>query len=403
MNVTGIIAEYNPFHKGHHYHINESRSKYGEKSSIICIMSGNFVQRGQAALFNKYARAKAAVLCGADLVLELPLPWSLSSAEGFARGAVSILGKLGAVSSISFGSECGDVSSLEILAAALLSPEIDSEIKTELKSHVSYARARQNVIARKSGSAGELSGLLETPNNILAVEYLKAISSLDLNISPMTMKRRGAAHDGEGHGEFRSASALRSMISSGEDFREFVPAQALQVFQEETDKGRGPVDMRCLETAMLSRLRMLKLSDFHSLPDNSEGLSDRIYKAVKTEASVSKILESAKTKRYAMSRLRRMLMCAALGLTADKARGLPPYTRLLGANKQGCRILKSVKKSSGIPIITKPASAEKLDDKSRHLFELECSAADFYTLAYENTEERKAGSDWRQSPFIAEF
>jgi len=399
MNTIGIISEYNPFHNGHLYHINESRGK----SSIICIMSGNFVQRGQAALFNKYARAKAAVLCGADLVLELPLPWALSSAEGFARGAVGILGQLGAVRGISFGSECGDVSRLEALACALLSPEIDREIKTELKSHVSYAKARQNAVARKLGSAERLSSLLETPNNILAVEYLKAIKSLNLSIKPMTIERRGAAHDGEGCGEFRSASALRTMITAGESICEFLPEPALKVFLHEMEKGRGPVSMQCLETAMLSRLRMLELSEFHSLPDNSEGLSDRIYKAVKTEASVSRILESAKTKRYAMSRLRRMLMCAALGVKADAARGLPPYTRLLGASRQGCRILKAFKNTSVIPVITKPASAERLDERSRHLFELECSAADFYTLAYKNTEERRAGSEWRQSPYIAEF
>ena len=185
MAIIGIIAEYNPFHTGHEYHIARSRELLGADSTVICVMSGDFVQRGEAALYSKFARAEAACRCGADLVIELPLPWALSSAEGFARGAVGLLGALGATH-LSFGSECGDVQRLERIAENLIDPAVNAEISRELNENAnnSYASARQTVLARRLGDEAKL---IEQPNNILAVEYLKAIYEQRLDITPMTV------------------------------------------------------------------------------------------------------------------------------------------------------------------------------------------------------------------------
>ena len=181
MAIIGIIAEYNPFHTGHEYHIARRRELLGADSTVICVMSGDFVQRGEAALYSKFARAEAACRCGADLVIELPLPWALSSAEGFARGAVGLLGALGATH-LSFGSECGDVQRLERIAENLIDPAVNAEISRELNENAnnSYASARQTVLARRLGDEAKL---IEQPNNILAVEYLKAIYEQRLDIT----------------------------------------------------------------------------------------------------------------------------------------------------------------------------------------------------------------------------
>ncbi|MBP8641169.1 MAG: nucleotidyltransferase family protein, partial [Oscillospiraceae bacterium] len=214
MKILGIVAEYNPFHNGHKLHIEESKKSISRETATVCVMSGDYVQRGEAAIFSKYARAEAAVRGGADLVLELPLPWALSSAEGFARGAVGLLGSLNCIDYLSFGSECGDMAILNSLATALLDPNFDVEIREELKSGISYAAARQATLSK---SIGGLADYLETPNNILAVEYLKAIYNQRLKIEPITIKRIGAGHDEQGG----SASDIRSMLEGGKQIKKY--------------------------------------------------------------------------------------------------------------------------------------------------------------------------------------
>ena len=185
-NVIGIVAEYNPFHNGHARLIEQTRAQLGAVCPVVCVMSGDFVQRGSPAVYSKFARAEAAVRCGADLVLELPLPWSLSSAEGFARGAVGLLGSLGVVTHLSFGSECGDLDPLQRVAEALLDPLLGEDLRAELRSGIPFAAARQQAVARRVGALAEL---LQAPNNILAVEYLKAIYDQRLELHPLTVLR----------------------------------------------------------------------------------------------------------------------------------------------------------------------------------------------------------------------
>lgn len=393
MKLIGIIGEYNPFHNGHQLHITESKNRLSEKSATVCVMSGDYVQRGEPAIFSKHARAEAAVRSGADLVLELPLPWALSSAEGFARGAVGIIGALGCIDYLSFGSESGDLQTLTSLATAIMDPALDGQIRDELECGVSYAAARQRALARQIGS---MANHLETPNNILAVEYLKALFSQRLRVEPMTITRMGAAHDEVGG----SASDIRNLIRTGGRFKHFMTKEAYEVLKREKEQGRGPVFPETLETALISRYRMLSEDDYARLPDAAEGLGNRLYAAAKEETTIDGILSAAKTKRYALSRIRRMYMCAALGIQAGDSEGIPPYTRVLAANKDGRDALKAISEKSSIPVITKPAEIKELSKECRRLFELESNAHDLYSLGYAAREERRGMAEWRISPFM---
>ena len=338
MGVIGVVAEYNPFHFGHEHHLTETVRSLGEDCPVVCVMSGDFIQRGQAAVYSKFARAEAAINCGVDLVLELPLPWTLSSAEGFARGAVGLLGATGVVTHLSFGSECGETEPLERLAEMLLDPLFVNDIKAELSNDegISFAAARQRAAAKR---VGELSCQLETPNNILAVEYIKQLYDQSLHIKPITIQRFGSGHDRTGDIGPRSASEIRRTIASGGDITGSVPDGALAVYQRENKLGRGPVLDENLELAVLSRLRMIDDAAFAALPDAGEGLNFRLARAAREETTIDAIVAAAKSKRYALSRIRRMTMCAALGVKAGDAQGIPPYARVLAATQRGLSLI----------------------------------------------------------------
>ena len=395
MNVAGIVAEYNPFHNGHAYHIAETRKALGEDTAIVCCMTGDFVQRGEAAVYSKYARAESAARSGADLVFELPLPWSVSSAEGFAHGAIGLLGALGTVKYLSFGSECGETKPLETLAFALLDPNMDGEIKAELTEGVSYAAARQRALSK---SVGELAALLDTPNNILGVEYIKAIYNLHLDLQLLTVPRLGAEHDGAGEGNVRSASELRARLGADGDVEGFMPEAAARVLRREREQGRGPVLMSDLEPMLLSRLRALPDAAFNALPDATEGLGNRLCAAVREQASWDGVLSATKSKRYALARIRRMAISACLGVTAGMTEALPPYARLLAATERGRALLREVSNRTRIPVITKPATIRELSREALSVFNMGVSAHDLYVLGYAAREERRGGGDWRTGP-----
>jgi len=391
MKIAGIIAEYNPFHKQHAWHIEETRKRAGRDAAVVCVMSGDFVQRGEAAAFSKFLRAEAAVKGGADLVLELPLPWCMSSAEGFARGGVGLLGALGCVDYLSFGAECEDMKTLSTIATMLMDPQFDAAIVEELKTGVSYAAARQAAVSRDLGA---LAQVLEQPNNILAVEYLKAIYQQRLRIEPMAIRREGPGHDEAGG----SASDIRRLLALEKPIKEYVPHECWKLYKNEKESGRGPVTAESLEQPMLSRLRMKKSADFALIPDDAEGLSKKLCDAAHEEPSLDGVLAEAKSKRYAMARLRRMCMCAALGIQAGDADGIPPYARVLAANKRGRAALRIMQDNPRIPILTKPAAVHELDERCKKIFILNSDAHDFYVLGYSAMEERRGNADWRTSP-----
>ena len=399
MDFIGVVCEYNPFHNGHAYHLRES-ARLTDEQGVVCVMSGDFVQRGEAALYAKYARAEAAVRGGADVVFELPLPWSLASAEGFARGAVGLLAAIGATT-LSFGTESEDLGILDTLARRLIEPQTVELIRAKMadEPELSFAAARQRVLEQL---CGEGARALETPNNILAVEYLKTIYAENLSLKPLGIRRLGSTHDGAGEGNTRSASEIRSLLLHGENADRFMSTASRAVFDRDSAQGRGIPSRTALETAILSRLRMLSREDFLALPDASGGLGERLFRAVAEEPTLDAVFAAVKNKRLAMSRVRRACYCAALGVRGGMADGIPPYARLLAANARGREMLAELKETSDIPIVTKPASVRELGERSETVFSLGAAAHDLYVLGYRAAEERRGGADWRTGPRIVE-
>lgn len=395
MKKVGIVAEYNPFHAGHEYHIQKTRELLGD-CAIVCVMSGDFVQRGEPALFSKTARAESACRCGADLVIELPLPWALSSAESFARGAVGLLEDIGA-EYISFGSETGDIKAIENAAEALSGEEYSNQIKKILKEkELSYAAAREKALREITGEKAEI---IKGANDSLAAEYLKAIKTLDCSMKPLAVKRQGNGHDSGGERGFQSASEIRERFLSGESISAFVPERAAEIYNKERAVGRV-IEKELFETAALARLRAFDADYFCTLPDCADGLGDRLYAAVRTGSTLEEIYTSAKTKKYAMSRIRRAGMCALLGISSGMNEGKAPYARLLSANERGCMLLREISDRKTVPLITKPAEIRKYDKKLQDLFAVGVYARDLLSLCYCNKNERTGGKEWQISPKI---
>ena len=389
MKVLGLVAEYNPFHAGHLYHINKSREQSGAEA-VVAVMSGDFVQRGSAAVWDKFARAEAAVRCGVSLVLELPLPWCVSSAGGFARGAVQLLEATGVVNVLSFGSECGDTAALSEIAGALNELEGSEELKAALSAGGSFAAARQRALAARLGE--ERAALLQDPNNLLGVEYIRALGE------PMelcTVQRVSGRHDGPG-----SASELRAVLERGGRIYDALPEAAAAVFRRETEQGRGPVLPASLETALLSRLRMLPFEVFERLPDAGEGLENLLYRAVREEPTLEAAALRCKSRRYALSRIRRMLLGAALGLEKEMNASVPPYLRVLAADSRGCALLADMKDCARLPVITKAAAVRGLDAGAQSVFELGSRAHDLWVLGLTDSRFRSGDGDFRRSPVI---
>ena len=398
--VLGIVCEYNPFPNGHCYQLARSREAAGEGAVAVCVMSGDFVQRGGAAVYTKFARAEAACRCGADLVVELPLPWCLSSAEGFARGAVGLLGALGA-ERLCCGTEAGTDQELDALAALLLDPECLERVKRRMEHDptLSFAAARQ----REAETAlGGLAALLKQPNAILAVEYAKAIRTLGLELELWPLRRRGAEHDAPESAEagYASASALRETLRRGDWPAGEMPGPAAEVFARERAQGRELGDPKALETALLARLRALGETEFLTLPDAAGGLGGRLYRAVRSEGSFDGIVQAAVSKRYTAARVRRSCLAACLGVRDGRAAGAPPYARVLAANASGREYLRRLRDASALPLVTKPAAVKELGRDCEALFTLGADAHDLYVLGFGSEAERRPGADWRTGPAI---
>ena len=401
MQAAGVIIEYNPMHMGHVHLLREIRRLLGPDTAVVCAMSGDFVQRGDFAIVGRRARAGAAVQSGADLVLEVPLSWAVSSAERFADGGVQVLLGTGLVSHIAFGSECGDAGALREVALCLLSPELQEELRRGLTAGRSYAACRQKAAERLLGP--EKAALLESPNNILGIEYCKSLLRRDSHVQPLTVPRVGAAHDEEdADGPIASASAIRALLRAGEReaaLSRMAPAMR-GAYKEEEAAGRAPVFRETCERAILARLRSMTEADFAALDEGREGLCNRLYDTSRTAISVEEILDKAKTKRYAYARLRRMVLWAYLGLTPASFPAEVPYLRVLAANAVGRELLARMRKTAKVPVLTKPADVRRLGTEARELFELEARAADLYALAYPDLSAAVGGSVWREGPVI---
>ena len=391
MNIAGIICEYNPFHMGHMYQIERIRALLGDDTAVVCAMSGNFTQRGEPAVFEKHARAEAAVRCGADLVIELPYNCTVASAERFARGGVETLSALGICTHLSFGSECGDITALEKTAQCVMSHDMDVLIKKHLRAGDTYAAARQRAAYEL---LGEGAAVLEKPNNTLAVEYIKALRDTRSPIKALTVKREGDAHD---TGEC-SGKALRELLLSGGEPWSVIPLPAAQVFKREIAAGRGPVGLEDMEAAIMAQLR--RREDFSDVPDASEGLDMRMKRLARTAPTVQELIDAVKTKRYTRSRISRMVMCAYLGITQSQVKRPPEYISVLAMNERGMELLRLAAEHISLPLITKPASAKRLDERGRRAFEQQAMGTDLYTLAYPARAQRYGGQEWTRGPVI---
>lgn len=395
MRSVGIVCEYNPFHNGHLYQIEETRRLLGDDTAVVGVMSGDFVQRGEAAVFEKFTRAEAACRSGADLIVELPLPWCLSSAEGFARGAVSLLDALGC-EHLSFGSESGDLDALSRLADFMLESDALSRIHAlmEADRSLSFARARQLAAGERLGEAA----LLSNPNDILAVEYLKALRTYP-HMKAMAVRRIGSGHDSHDSGEQLSAMRLRAMIENREEFSAYVPPAAAEVFRQALRQGR--VRSRALlEIALLSRLYLLEPEDFDRLPDAGGGAGRRLYGALRENGNLEQAVSAAASRLHTAARMRRMLLCAALGVCAEDTKGGPPYIRLLASNERGRAFLRSRRGALGLPVLSRAADRRKMDSAAERVFALGTRAHDVYCLQFVANDYRTRGEDWKRSGIV---
>lgn len=344
MKIIGIICEYNPLHLGHKKQLDTLRRTYPD-AGIVCIMSGNYVQRGKPAIVDKSLRAQAAVLCGADLVLELPVTAALSSAEGFADQGVRLLG--GFCDGLCFGAETADASSLMTTARALLSSEFPDALSAELSKGLSFPAARQEAL-----EAMGISGtLLCRPNDILAVEYCKAILSQHSQMTPLPILRQGSYHASQADPENPSATAVRDLMLRSGAWLDYVPEAARPCFRD-----AALHTLSAGERALLARLRTMTDGEYEALPYGSEGLWRKLMHATRQEATLEAILTAAKSKRYTRTRLDRMVMCAFLGLTAEDLAAPAPYARVLALNDRGRELLKLARQSGHYP-----NTGEKLD------------------------------------------
>lgn len=370
MSAVGIIAEFNPLHSGHAYLINEAR-RYG---TVVAVMSGDFVQRGDIAIVSKRERARSALACGVDIVLELPVTYSLSAAPNFALGGTSALKAIGCEHLI-FGSECGDTNTLMHATEILSGEDFPKKLSKFTSSGMTFAAAREKAAL----SLGLESGILSKPNNNLAIEYMLAAKSIGANFKYITVKRQGVSHDScDISGDFTSASLLRKKMLSGDyDFcRAFIPESVLNIFTPE-----NTADIKRIERAILAVLRSLTLDDLKKLPDLSEGIENKLFSSIRVATSLEELYNGVKVKRYTMARIRRLALSAFLGTDSTCYMKKPPYIRVLGFNTLGERLLRENVGKSDIPLITRVSQLDGLDENARKLFAAECRAADMFGLA----------------------
>lgn len=370
MPVIGIVCEYNPLHSGHEKQFRLIKEHFGANAVIVCAMSGNFVQRGEPAIFDKSLRAKAAIDCGADLVIELPVTVSLNSAEGFAAGGVAVLSPL--CDYLCFGTESETANALMDGAKVLLSSDFPPILKKHLQSGVSFPKARALALAEMGINLD-----VGSPNNILGLEYCKAILSQGSSMKPFAVHREGSYHDEALDGDNPSATAVRKAIREHKEFESYLPQKAREAFQNATihlpESG---------EKAILYRLCTMTDEEFEALPFGSEGLWRKLMHAAREKCSLPEIMEAVKSKRYTYTRIARMVMCAYLGITREMMEAPVPYCRILGFTDAGRQALSVVRKAGCYRNI-----GEKTGD---YYEQLECRAERLYPLfTNEKTEFKK--------------
>ena len=393
--VLGIIAEYNPFHNGHMYHLQKAKEQSGAQY-CICVMSGNFVQRGNTSIVNKWKKAEMALLNGVDLVIELPTIYSVASAEGFSLGAIKLLNNLKIVDAISFGTETSDFAALNNISSIVNEEPMKykSILNSELKKGLSFPKARENALMLYLNDNKRYDNILNTPNNILAIEYLKALKKIKSTIQPIPVKREKVYYnDNVIVDEFASATAIRKLLKNEEfsEIRKVVPKSTYQILKKETELGNVVLDLSRYEKEIIYNLRRMTVSEIAELPDVNEGLEHSLKNAANYSNDITNLINIVKTKRYTVTRIQRILICALLGITkrdVGMAKKTEPYIRVLGFNEKGKELISRINKQN--PKATVITSVKKFQDKNnnnknskiyKRLLDIDIFSTNVYTMA----------------------
>ncbi|MCL2810788.1 MAG: nucleotidyltransferase [Clostridia bacterium] len=394
MRICGVICEYNPFHNGHAYHLGQAKT-LSQADYIVCAMSGSFSQRGEPMLADKWSRAQMALQHGADLVVELPTLFATRPAEDFALGGVALLLALGA-GALAFGSECSDLAALQE-TSALLEQEttvFQKALRTELAQGKTLARARTQALPQS------ISNMLAQPNSALGVCYLRALLQLGSGITPILIPRVGSGYHDTAPGPMASATAVRAAVQANHwrDAQAAMPTTAYTIFQKAYDQGRLH-DPDALDTALLATLRSMPRHQIAALNDVNEGLENRIQQAAWATGTREQLLAAIKCKRYTHARLSRILCAALLGITQNLADRYPKptYARVLGFRADARPLLAYLKRNADLPLITKVASFDNLNDDC---FALDLRATDLWALGCASPAARAGRSDFLTSPVI---
>ena len=390
--VLGIIAEYNPFHNGHLYHIAKSKQETGAQY-VVAVISGNFVQRGNTSIVNKWIKTRMALLNGADLVIELPTVYSISSAENFAEGAIKILNSLGIVDTLSFGMEAKDIATLNNIANVLYSEpkEYVTILSHELKKGNSFPKARENALMMYLNDIKRYANVMAGSNNILAIEYLKALKRTKSTINPIGVKREKVLYNDKYIvDEFASATAIRKMLMTKQlgDISKVMPRNSYLLLGEELKKGHYVIDISRFEKEIIYNLRRMSLEDISKLPDVSEGLENSIKNAADSCNTIEELVNIVKTKRFTQTRIQRILLYSLLGITKkqmDISRKTMPYVRVLGFNNKGKELISEMMRLN--PKLNVVTSVKKYIDtvankNLKEMLETDILATNIYTLGY---------------------
>ena len=391
--VLGIIAEYNPFHNGHLYHINESK-KAVNADYVVAIISGNFVQRGDTSLVDKWSKAEMAIKNGADLVIELPLLYSISSAENFAEGGIKMLNSFNIVDYISFGSELCDVNTLNEFADVLFHEpkEFVSVLNHELSKGFSYPKARENALLMYLNDIRKYANILSSPNNILAIEYLKALKKYKSSIVPVSIDRNKVDYNStEIVDGFASATAIRKIAMTNDvwSLRQAMPKSSFDIMYDCLRSGKTVSSLSKFEKEIIYNLRKMSVSEIANLPDVSEGLEYSIKNAANSCNTIDELISIVKSKRYTTTRLRRILVYCLLGITKkdiQDSRKVIPYARVLGFNDKGKELLSGISHAnSKLDIVTSVKRYMETSNNRilKNMLAKDIFATDIYTLGYD--------------------
>ncbi|QDR80415.1 nucleotidyltransferase [Sporomusa termitida] len=410
--AVGLIVEYNPFHNGHLWHLTEAKRIAGAEFAIA-IMSGNFLQRGEPAIVDKWSRAAMAVTAGVDLVIELPTVFAVRSAQYFATGGIQLLSRLGMVSHICFGAESADLAALTAAARALSASTTGSTIRQKMKTGRTYAASLALTLAETTGID---PGVIHSPNNILAIEYLRAIFTCAPQLIPLVIERCAANyHDTVITSTIASATAIRAAIAQNSlllpdsSAWQSLPAATAAQINALIATGRAPVTFDAFSNIVLAKLRTMQLNELAALPDVTEGLHNKISDSARKASTLQELLSFIKSKRYPLTRLQRMMIHALLGTTKTTLAGFdqagPLYARILAFNQNGRRLLRVIDRYSTVPVITKTArfltSKQQQNNELTRLQDMlayDIKATDIYVLGQPNCQWRAGGQDYQTSP-----